>query len=195
VKRRLNIFSWTVFIFVLFFSSSAVFPQEEVEKAVSLEDFAKLFKEKSGEVFLEEIPGASETQPLISIQTGASGSIRICFPDGNEIRTKENTKLIWHPRRIKILIGLLGVYNRSGSPMTIETPDARIFCNEGLFVAKVYTRMTRIAALKGDVTIQDARGNQRAVSRYYELAVCSQEISERYRVLEDLEFAWYWEKK
>lgn len=131
------------------------------------------------------------------IETGADGQITLLASGGFQIRLKENSRLTCEePLHLRLEKGLIGFrFPEKIRDLLIFFPFGRMQLCQGTIVAKLYPSMTRIGVLKGTLEVICPGENPRPLSSNQERGICSQEISEPYQTLEDLFFAWYWDKK
>ena len=154
----------------------------------------KFLLEKSGKViFNPEKSGLDDNFPL-GVQTCEDGQIKMVFQSYLEIRAKENSVLsLQKPDEFKVSSGLAGFKKLPGRQIIVSTPHCLVESTDGIFVLRVYRTMTRLAVLKGSVKLTRNNSETRTILAKQEVSACNNEVSDIYKTLDDLYFAWYWD--
>lgn len=155
--------------------------------------------------------GTRDTVPLsvgehhfrhFECSTGETGQAVLKMGDALEIRMREDTTLTWDGKNtFSISKGLIGF--RLGASATFpimvlapnliaEVPHAP---PGGTIVVKPGPILSRLGVLKGRIRVTGPAGAEELLLEgKQEAAAGSQELSQPYGCLDDLYFAWYWDK-
>jgi hypothetical protein len=152
--------------------------------------------ERSGECLVLPLHDPNDPEMKWSLVTGADGQMRLVLADGLEVRLKEQARLDFsHAGLWRYHQGLVGFNTgkREGD-LTIHLPIHSLRKAHGIFVLKKHVSMVRVAMLKGNLELMGRDDIGRWLLSNQELAVTVSEVSESYKPLEDLYYAWYWNR-
>lgn len=156
--------------------------------------FSQCLNHQQGKVVV--IDEGSSSANAGSVEAGSDGQGILTLASDTEIRFKENTLLRRQgPGLWQITKGLAGFRIGEGAATSFEirTPHGLIQCPKGLLVVKMYPSMSRVAVLKGKAVVAGEDRRALELLSGFERGLATQEVSDPYKALEDLYYAWYWD--